>query len=77
MTGVEFPTGARDFYLFQSVQIGFGAHPASNHIGTEVLPSGVRRTGYESEHSYPAVIEVKEGEVTPSPSHTSSGRVLN
>jgi hypothetical protein len=31
--GVRFPAGIRDFCPLHSVQIGFGAHPASRPVG--------------------------------------------
>jgi hypothetical protein len=31
--GFQFPTGAGDVFLFHSIQIGFGAHPASYLMG--------------------------------------------
>jgi hypothetical protein len=34
MTGVRFPSGARDFSVPHSVYIGSGAHPASYTMGT-------------------------------------------
>jgi hypothetical protein len=34
MAEVQFPAGARDFFLLHSVYIGFGAQPVSYTMGT-------------------------------------------
>jgi hypothetical protein len=36
-SGVQFPTGARDFSVFQNVQCGNSAQAASSSKGTGVL----------------------------------------
>jgi len=36
-SGVQIPTGARDFSVFQNVRFGYKAQAASNSIGTGVL----------------------------------------
>jgi hypothetical protein len=36
-SGVQIPTGARDFSVFQNVQAGYGAHAASSSMGTVVF----------------------------------------
>jgi hypothetical protein len=46
---VTFPVGARDVSLLHNVQTGPGAHPAP----------GVKRQGWEADHSPPSSAEVK------------------
>jgi hypothetical protein len=36
-SGFQIPTGARDFFVFQNVQPGYGAQAASNSMGTGIL----------------------------------------
>jgi hypothetical protein len=49
------------FFLFQSVQIGCGAHPTSDTIGVS------RRVGAEVDHSPPSSVKVKNGGPIPPP----------
>jgi hypothetical protein len=46
---VQFPTGAKDFSLFHSVQIGSGANTAYL-MGTGAFPPGFKRPGRETDH---------------------------
>jgi hypothetical protein len=56
---VRFPTRAREFYFFQSIQIGSGfTQPPIQWVqGTVSL--GVKQPGYEADHLSPSVAEVK------------------
>jgi hypothetical protein len=54
ITTVRLPTGARDFSLFHSFQIGSGAHPVSS------IPE-VKRPVREADHSPLSSAEVKSG----------------
>jgi hypothetical protein len=56
--GVRVAVESRTFLLV--VQTGFGAHPASNPIGTGGLSQGLKRLGYEADHSSPTSAEVKK-----------------
>jgi hypothetical protein len=70
--GVKSPAGAREFSLLHSVQTGSGAHPASYPNGTWGSIPGVKRKGYEADHSPPPSAEVKNGEDIPPLPHTPS-----
>jgi hypothetical protein len=52
---VRFPAEAGNFSLHRRIQNGSGAHSASHPRGT-----GVKRPGYEADHSPPSSAEVKE-----------------
>jgi hypothetical protein len=67
MTGVQFPTRARDFSLLHSVQTGSAAHTASYPMGT-----GIKRPRCEAGHSPPASAEVENGGAIPPLPHMSS-----
>jgi hypothetical protein len=61
-------------FLFHSVQIGSGAHPASYTKGTGALSSGIKRLGREADHSLPSSAEVKNGKAIRPLPHTLSWR---
>lgn len=49
---VQFPTGANDYFLLQSVQTGFSAHLTSYSMGHEgFLLGGLKRQGHETDRS--------------------------
>jgi hypothetical protein len=48
---VRFPVGEREFNLRQSIHSGSGTHPISLPMGTGELPSGLKRSGPEANHS--------------------------
>jgi len=51
---VQFPAGKRHLYLHQSIQAGFGAHPASYSVDAqELMP------GNKSDHTLPSNAVVK------------------
>jgi hypothetical protein len=64
-TGIRFPAGPRDFYLYHCVQTGFGA---TQHIMQYVrgrFPPGVKRSGRENDHLPPSSVDIKNGEAIP------------
>jgi hypothetical protein len=56
---VRFPAEAGNFSLHHYVQNGSGAHPASYPMGIRAVSLGVKRPGYEADHSPPSSAEVK------------------
>jgi hypothetical protein len=59
-SSVRFPAGAGNFSLHHRVQNGSGVHPASYPVGNMGSFPGVKRPGYEADHSPPTSAEVKE-----------------
>jgi hypothetical protein len=49
-SGGRNPEGTRNFLVLQTVQTGFGAHPAACSMGTGYF-AGIRRPGREFRHS--------------------------
>jgi hypothetical protein len=58
-SGVRIPT-EESIFLLRNVRIGRAAHSASYSMGTGVPPSGVKRSGREFGHSFPANAEVQD-----------------
>jgi len=56
-SGIRIPSAARTF--FQTVQTGFGAHPASCSGDSGVLAPGVKRVECEVCNSPPSTVGVK------------------
>jgi hypothetical protein len=55
MSGVRFPAAAGNFSLWDRVQAGSGAHPASYPMGAGGAVSlGVKRPGREADRSPPS-----------------------
>jgi hypothetical protein len=50
----------RYFSLLRSVQTGSEDHPTSYPVGTGAISQGVKRPGYETDHSPPPNAEVKK-----------------
>jgi hypothetical protein len=65
MTGVRHLAGVRNFSLLHSIQTGFGAHSASNLMGTGDSPAVSKRSGCEAYHSLQSSAEVKNGGAIP------------
>jgi hypothetical protein len=66
---VQFPVGAKDFYLLHGVQ-----RPALRPAQTGSVSLGIKWPGHEADHSPPSIVEVKKcGAVPPLP-HMSSWR---
>jgi hypothetical protein len=58
-SGVRFLAETGNFSLFNRVQTGSGAHPASYPMGTGGSFLWVKRPGREADHSPPCSAEVK------------------
>jgi hypothetical protein len=57
---LRLPVGAGSFSVHHRVHTGFGAYPASYPTVPGALSLGVKRPGYEADHSPPSSAEVKE-----------------
>jgi hypothetical protein len=58
---VQILAGAKEFSLFQDVKTGFGTHPASYLMGTEIFPGGgVEWLGQEVDHLFSSSVNKKE-----------------
>jgi hypothetical protein len=73
---IRIPAGTRDSSLLQTVQTGFGVHPASYSLGTGGLFSlgegDVKWPGRQADHSPPSSAHVKnERSRTSTPPHSS------
>ena len=70
---IESPQGKGIFSLLQNFQTVSGAHPASYSMGICVLSRGVKRLGFEVDHSHPSSAGVKTGwSYTSTPNHKLS-----
>jgi hypothetical protein len=58
--------------FLDSIQTSTGAHPTSYTVGMGTLSMGVKWQGYETDHSPPFSVEVKNGGAIPSHAHPSS-----
>jgi hypothetical protein len=58
-SGVRFSARAGNFSPLHRVQAGSGAHPASYQMERGAFSPGVKRLGYEVDHSLPSSAEVK------------------
>jgi hypothetical protein len=59
-SGVRIPLEGREFLLLQTFQIGFGAYPISEAIGTGILSGGVSSPGREIQHCLPCTAKAKK-----------------
>jgi hypothetical protein len=68
----SIPDGERDFSVLYSVQIDYGAHPASIQWVPGAFFLGVKRPEHETDHSPPSSAEVNNSEGILSFPHTTS-----
>jgi hypothetical protein len=73
----SIPGRGKRFSLLPSVQTGSGVHPASYPVGTGALSIGVKRPGYDADHSPPTSAEVKNSGAIPLPPIRLHGVVIN
>jgi len=59
-SAVRIPAGVGSFPLFQNIQIGSGANPASHSMDTGIFPRAVKRSGRNVDISPKSTAEVKK-----------------
>jgi hypothetical protein len=80
-SAVRIPAGLGGFPLFQNIQIGYGANPASNSLDTGIFPRAVKRSGRNVDISPKSTAEVKKKwgcKATPlyKPSRNEQGKLI-